>query len=203
MKKNLSRIPMLLSLVMVLGGFSTVNQAQTVKETEIKTQQGKEPICFVQKKDGTIQHYSSLKMVTGIFTSPYLLADGNIKIKAADIKAYQDAEHYAISQKYLENGHQSKVAIDALPGFAVRIISGHISVFCKKYFNGAKAIDELFIQSGEDGKILPYSPELVLEMVKDHQDILKILNSKDNKTLTERLLAVAEIYNQQHLLTKN
>jgi len=40
-------------------------------------------------------------------------------------------------------------------------------------------------------------------MVKDHQDILKILNSKDNKTLTERLLAVAEIYNQQHLLTKN
>lgn len=203
MKKNLSRIPTLLSLVMVLGGFSTVNQAQTVKETEIKTLQGKEPICFVQKKDGTIQHYSSLKMVTGIFTSPYLLADGNIKIKAADIKAYQDAEHYAISQKYLENGHQSKVAIDALPGFAIRIVSGHISVFCKKYFNGAKAIDELFIQSGEDGKILPYSPELVLEMVKDHQDILKILNSKDNKTLTERLLAVAEIYNQQHLLTKN
>ena len=203
MKKNLSRIPMLLSLVMVLGGFSTVNQAQTAKGTEIKTQQGKNPICFVQKIDGTIQHYTSLKMVTGIFTAPYLLADGNIKIKAADIKAYQDAEHYAISQKYLENGHQSKVAIDALPGFAVRIVTGHISVFCKKYFNGAKAIDELFIQSGEDGKILPYTPELVLEMVKDHQDVLKILNSKDSKSLTDHLMAVAEIYNQQHLLTKN
>ena len=203
MKKNLSRIPMLLSLVLVLSSFSTINQAQTVKETEIKPQQGKEPVCFVERKDGTIQHYSTLKMVTGVFTAPYLLADGNIKIKAAYIKAYQDAEHYAISQKYLENGRTSKVAVDALPGFAVRIVSGHISVFCKKYFNGAKAIDELFIQSGEDGKILPYSPELVLEMVKDHQDILKILNSKESKSITDRLMAVAEVYNQQHLYTKN
>jgi hypothetical protein len=202
MKKNLASIPMLLSIVAIMGGCSTVNKAHLDRDANIRNAKENSSNCFVRNLDGTIQHYTSLELVTGLFTAPHLLADGKIIISSADITAYQNEDHYAISQDNFQSGRHSKVAVEALPGFAVRIAKGSLNVYCKKFFNGAKAVDELFIQSGDEGKILAYSPELLNEMVKDHREILDLLNSKNN-TVTSRLLAIAEIYNQQHLISKN
>jgi hypothetical protein len=204
MKRKLSGIPVLLSAVILFTACSTSNLAQTDRSSKIKKQKETAAGCYIVKKDGSIQNYSSLKLVTGIFVSPHLLADGKLKISGDDIKAYQNHNHYAISQEYFESGHRSKVAVEALPGFAVRIAKGSLNIYCKKFFNGAKAVDELFVQSGEEGKILPYSEALVQNIVKDHQAVLDILNSDDkNMSLTQKLQAVAEVYNQEHLISKN
>ncbi|HSN62515.1 MAG TPA: hypothetical protein VLR49_16375, partial [Ferruginibacter sp.] len=157
MKKNLFNLLLLLGNIALLNACSTVNKVQPDKEADITISREKSSDCFIQKRDGSIVHFSSLKLVTGILITPHLLADGKIIIKSADITAYQNEDHYAISQEKLESSHRSKVAVDALPGFAVRIAKGSLNVYCKKYFNGAKAVDEVFLQYGDDGRILPYS----------------------------------------------
>jgi len=57
--------------------------------------------CFVQLNDGAIQNYSTLKLVTGVFVTPHLLADNKIIINSGDIIAYQNKEHYAVTAKIL------------------------------------------------------------------------------------------------------
>jgi hypothetical protein len=204
MKRILSSIPMLICIVSLFSACSTSSLTQTSRLPNIKKEKETAAACFIVKKDGTVQNFASLKLVTGMFTSPHLLADGKIRITGEEIKAYQNQEQYAISQEYFESGHKSRVAIEALPGFAVRIAKGSLNIYCKKYFNGAKAIDELFVQSGEEGKILPYSSELVASIVKDHQNILDILNNDEkNVSLAKKLQTVAEVYNQEHLISKN
>ncbi len=158
--------------------------------------------CYILKKDGSVVSFKTLKLVTGMFTTPHLLADGKTKITGDSIMAYQDLERYAISQDFIKDCRKSKVAVDALPGFAVRIAKGNLNVYCKKYFNGAKAVEEYFIQAGETGKIVPYNLAMMEELVKDQKEIKEILDSKD-KTLAEKLQVIAEAYNSQQSITKN
>ena len=47
-----------------------------------------DPTCFVIYKDGKAEDYKTLKVITGVMISPYLLADGNIKIDGETIDAY-------------------------------------------------------------------------------------------------------------------
>jgi hypothetical protein len=161
--------------------------------------------CFIQFKDGTVKQYSSLKLVTGVFQAPHLIADENITVSTDEIKAYQDKKIFAISQKEFTNVTQSHVATDALPGFAVRIITGKLNVYSLRYYNGHNNTEKLFLQAGEDGQILPATPNLLNELVKDNSEAVAILH-KNYKELaaTKKLLAVVDVYNNtSKLISKN
>ncbi len=204
MKKNLPLILMLLYIVTLMSACTTVKKTQADRTSTFKNAKENTADCFVQKADGSIEHYTSLQLVTGMFITPHLLANGNIKIYGAAIKAYQNKDHYAIWPGNIERGRRSKVAVETLPGFAVRIAKGNLNVYCKKYFNGTKAVDELFIQSGTEGKIIAYTPELLTELVKNHPEVVDFLNSKKKiNPVSKKLQAVAEIYNRPQLMTKN
>jgi hypothetical protein len=165
---------------------------------------GRELNCFIQFTDGTIKQYSSLKLSTGIFQQPHLVADDNVIVAAASVKAYQNKEFYAVSQKEFTSGARSYVATDALPGFAVRIITGRLNVYSLKYYNGHNTTEKLFLQAGEAGQILPCNPDALNGLVKDNNDAIAVLQSK-SKTLsgTKKLLAAVDVYNNSKLISKN
>ncbi len=169
----------------------------------------KDPIAgsgssYVVLNDGTVQYYNSLKLVTGVFTSPHLLADGKTKIQATNICAYQNEEHYALSQQNLVNGRRSKSAVESLPGFAVRIVTGKLNVYCHKYYNGSGTSEELFIQIGNEGTIMAYKAELLNDILKDHPEAFNFFNSRKKiAPLSKKILATAELFNRETLLTRN
>lgn len=159
---------------------------------------------YVQYNDGSIKHFKSLELVTGVFTSPHLLADNNIKINASEIKAYQDKTSFAISQKTFVSGIRSAVALDALPGFAVRVIKGKVNVYCKKFFNGAHAADEYYLQFGDKGEIRVYSPELMNSLLKNDLAAYDYFNSKSNKNkMPEKLIETIKILNNGQIASNN
>jgi hypothetical protein len=159
---------------------------------------------YIVLNDGTIQYYKSLKLVTGVFTSPHLLADGKTKIPATEICAYQNDEHYALSQQNLVNGRKSKSAVESLPGFAVRIVTGKLNVYSQKYYNGSGTSEELFIQIGNEGTIMAYKAELLNDILKDHPEAFNFFNSRKKiAPLSKKILATAELFNKEPLLTRN
>ena len=122
---------------------------------------------FVELKNGEKIYFNELKLVKGLFRAPHVLGDQSHKFLGSELKAYQIDGVYAISEKQIENGHKSKLAIDALPGFAKRVVTGNLNVYSKKYFNGRAAIEEFFVQSGEQGKIFVYSPETLKAIMEN------------------------------------
>ena len=204
MKKHLHQVALILGALVILNSCATSSLSKS--ERKSVTAISKEPgtSCFVKMNDGSIKNYTTLKLVTGPFKSPYLLADGKVKIKANQITAYQNDKHYAISQATFCCGRKSKVATETLPGFAVRTAKGKLNVYCKKYFNGQVAVDEFFLQAGDDGKVVAYTPELLNELLKDNADAIGFFNNKKFKgTLPEKLLATAKMYNSGPLMTSN
>jgi len=160
--------------------------------------------CFVQFTDGTVKQYGSLRLVTGIFQQPHLVADDNVVIPATAIKAYQNKEYYAVSQKTFTKVAKSYVAVEALPGFAVRVITGRLNVYSLKYYNGHNTTEKLFLQSGEEGQILPCSADALTGLVKDNSEAVAVLQSKSKMlTGTKKLLTVVDVYNNSKLITKN
>ncbi len=159
---------------------------------------------YVILKDGSIQQYSTLKLVTGLFTSPHLLADGKTEILANSIFAYQNETHYALSPENLVNGRRSKSAVEALPGFAVRIATGKLNVYSHKYFNGSGTSEELFIQIGNEGAVMAFKPELMNDILKDHPEAFDFFHSRNKKApVSKKLIATAELFNRQPLLSRN
>lgn len=159
--------------------------------------------CFIQKKDGSVVKYSSLRQVNSVFNSAYLLADGKERIYPGDIKAYQTSDYYAVSQNFFANGHKSHVSVGCLPGFAVRIVKGKLNVYRKKIYNGSRAVDEYFLQAGDDGKIVAYSPAVLKEMVKDNADATSFINNAKRTPLIKKLQATAAIVNSDRIAAKN
>lgn len=204
MKKTLSLTGLLFSSMILFNSCATSSIANKQRKAAFANSKEHSSGCFVQLNDGTIQHYKTLKMVTSIFKTPYLLADGKIKIRPGQITAYQNKDHYAISQKLFCCGHISHVATETLPGFAVRTVKGKLNVYCKKFYNGQVSIDEYFIQSGDDGKIIQYSAEHMNELVKDNTEVYKFFNSKRFKgSLPEKLHATVHMYNSGQFISKN
>ena len=204
MKTPLSSTALLLCSIIFLQSCATSSISRTQRKADIVNSKETASGCFVQLNDGTIKHYNSLKLVTSPITSPYLLADGKTRIKAKQITAYQNRDHYAISQKTFFGGRLSYVATETLPGFAVRTVKGKINVYCKKYYNGQVALNEYFLQAGDNGKIIPYTPNLLNELVKDNSEAASFFNSKKYKgSSTEKLHATAHLYNNGQLISKN
>ena len=159
---------------------------------------------YVQLNDGSIKHYKSLKLVTGFLTTPHLLADNKEVINPKDIMAYQDNGLYAVASKVLTSKKDSRVAVDALPGFAVKVVSGKLNVYTRKYFNGANAVEEYFLQNEADGYIIAYSKEVLKSMLKDDAKALEYFNGKVKiSPKSKKILTAVEMYNHNQLVTKN
>jgi hypothetical protein len=162
------------------------------------------PSCFVEMNDGTVKNYSTLKLITGIFKPPHLLADGTLIINADKIKIYQNKDHYAVSLKKITGAAKSYVAVETLPGFAIRVVKGKLNVYAFKYYNGHNTSEKFFLQSGDEGEISTYTPELLNELLKDNAEAYTFFNEKNKElSLSKKLLATIEIYNSSKLITKN
>ncbi len=204
MKTSLPLIPVILSTVILLNSCAVSNNPITVQPSEPGNETGKALSCYVIMADGSTHHYSSLKLVTGILTTPHLVADNKIIINAKDITAYQDHKRYAVSQKLLTTSKTSFVATETLPGFAVRVVKGKLNVYARKYYNGNITVSEYFLQSGDDGEIKAYSTSLMSELVKDNSKAADYFNSRVKVSpKSKKLLATADIYNNSELISRN
>jgi hypothetical protein len=200
MKKLLPAFAVLLCAVFLNS--CGVTNSVTVQTPDHPTEGNK--TCFVQFNDGTVKQYSSLKLVTGVLVTPHLLADNKIVVNSKDIMAYQDSRVYAVSSKIITSNKKSKVAVDALPGFAVKLISGKLNVYSRKYYNGGHTVEEFFLQQGNDGFIVAYSKEVLKSMLKEDQKALEFFNNKTKVSpWSKKLIAAVEIYNGGTMITKN
>ncbi len=96
MKKLLPLVFMLFCPVLIMGVFAQSNSATTGVQIET-------PKCFVEYNDGSIKEFERLEVVTAIFKTPRLIANGAIIIKPEEIKAYMDSKgRYAISAKLFD-----------------------------------------------------------------------------------------------------
>lgn len=162
--------------------------------------QNESPDCFVEFADGQIKNFSTLKLIKGITTTPHLLGDGKFKINARDINAYQNNEHYAISQKVYNPKRLSYVAIESLPGFAVQIAKGELNIYVRKSYNSNKAIEEYFIQNCDE-LITAYSYEAMIEVIKDNPEAAEYFNSQKYKAARPVLKGTAELFNSGNSYT--
>jgi hypothetical protein len=161
MKTKLPYIKGIACFLIFLSSCTTSKNSIDQHKPEIENPK-EETSCFVQMNDGTIKNFGTLQLVTGVFKTPHLLGDGNVTITAAEIKAYQSKEHYAVSQKEIPAATRpSHVAVDALPGFAVRIAKGKLNVYTLKYYNGHNTTEKYFLQAGDDAAIVAYTPESI------------------------------------------
>jgi hypothetical protein len=124
-------------------------------------------LCYVKMKDGSIRTYLTLSLEKGLFVTPHLLANGKEKISAKDVLEYRTTDILAIAPALLPSLHKSNVSIQALPGFAVKVLSGPLNVYARKLYNGTVAVDEFFVQL-EEGDIKPYSAQLMKSLLRDH-----------------------------------
>jgi hypothetical protein len=202
--KKISTILMSFVAGTLLISSCSTNKIMTIDKDQLKKElTNTSSTSFVKKKDGTIVFYNSLDLKKGVFTSPHLLANGKIKIMPSEIVSYQNQDQYAVSQNTFSNGRKSFVAVKTLPGFGVRVVKGKLNIYCKQYFNGRAAIDEFYIQAGNEGKIYLYSPELMKELIRDNNVALNYFNQiEDLNDYSKKLQTTAEIFNNGMLMSK-
>jgi hypothetical protein len=204
MKAFIPAFTVFLGGIAILNSCSISKNTVTFPKTTIQSFSDKPTGSFVQLNNGTIKHFSTLKLVTGILTTPHLLGDGKVVIKSNEIIAYQNDKHYAVSSKILASKKSAAVSVESLPGFAVKLMSGKLNVYSRKYYNGANTTEEYFLQSGDDGLIIAYSKEALKNLLKEDAKSSEFFNSK-SKLLpqSQKILAAVEMYNSSSLMTKN
>ena len=204
MKNIVSAIAMLLITTALLNSCAVSKNSIDQQQTTVTNANEASPNCFVQLVDGTIKQFSTLKLVTGVLTTPHLSGDGKVVINAKEIVAYQNDKHYAVSSKILTSRKSANVSVETLPGFAVRVLSGKLNVYCRKYYNGASTSDEYFLQNGSDGYIIAYSKDVLKSLLKDDMNASAFFNSKTKVSpMSKKILAAVEIYNKGEMMTKN
>lgn len=189
--KNQLRIAFSLLFVIISLGAYTQTQVAAVQEPKAEAK------CFVEYNDGSIKEFQKLELVTAMFKTPKLIADGNTIIKPEDINAYSDSKgRYAISSKLFEDAKEAYVASSALNGFAYRIVQGKINVFALKYYNGRVTVLKYYLQQANNKSIVPYSAETLAAMIKDDSGAAQFCNNNEpDKNAGKFLTAVVEIYN--------
>jgi hypothetical protein len=177
MKRSLPAA-MLLCILVAMNSCVTKKMSADQRRADIELSKEPDAACFVKLPDGSIKNYTSLELVTGVFTSPYLLADGKIKIVPSEIVAYQNKDHYAVSQTTFTSGKRTCAATETLPGFAVRVAKGKVNVYCKKRYNGDRAVDEYFVQQGNEGKIMAFSEKVMNKIISETPEAAGLFSGK-------------------------
>ncbi len=156
--------------------------------------------CFVIFKDGRTEFYNTLVLKTSMLTTPYLLADGHLKISNNEIEAYQTEKYYAVSQVTINDPH-SKIAIECLPGFAVRIAKGRLNVYDRRCLHSSTSRD-FYIQAGSDKPIYEYSPDLMNAVIKYHYEAYNYFNNTKKAKLLTKIYTAADLFNNAPSFTK-
>jgi hypothetical protein len=205
MKNFIPAIAVLVSAGILLNSCAVSKNSITQQQTETKiVNETTSASCFIQLNDGSIKQFTTLKLVTGVLTTPHLLGDGKVVINSKEIIAYQNDKHYAVSAKILTSKKSANVSVETLPGFAVKVLSGKLNVYCRKYYNGANTSDEYFLQNGNDGYIIAYSKDVLKTMLKEDAKASEFFNSKAKVSpKAKKILAAVEMYNSSQLMTKN
>jgi hypothetical protein len=204
MKNFIPAIAMLLSTMALLNSCSVSKNSISQQGTVVLNANEASTSCFVQLNDGTIKQYKTLKLVTGVLTTPHLVGNEKTIINAKEIIAYQNDKHYAVSAKILTSKKSGNVAVETLPGFAVKILSGKLNVYCRKFYNGASTSDEYFLQNGSDGYIVAYSKDVLKTMLREDINASAFFNSKTKVSpASKKILTAVEIYNKGQMMTKN
>lgn len=204
MKNFISAIAVLLCTTTLFSSCSVSKNSIDQQTTIVTNENEPSANCFVQLNDGTIRQFTTLKLVTGVLTTPHLLGDGKTVIKPKEIIAYQDSRHYAVSSKILTSKKSASVSVETLPGFAVKVLSGKLNVYSRKYYNGASTSDEYFLQNGNEGYIVAYSKDVLKTLLKDDINATAFFNSKSKGTASsKKILTAVEIYNKGQMMTKN
>ena len=204
MKTFISAVVVILCSIVLLNSCAATNNSIVLQKTDAKTVNEGPAGCFVQLNNGTIKQFSTLKLVTGILTTPHLLGDGKVVINSKEIIAYQNDKHYAVSSKVLTSKKSANVSVETLPGFAVKLVSGKLNVYSRKYYNGANTAEEYFLQSGNDGFIIAYSKEALKKILKEDAKTSEFFNSKaKGSSKSRKMLAAVVMYNSSQMMTKN
>jgi len=202
--KNIPAIAVLISTTILISSCATSKNSAGQEQTTLKNVNETSAGCFVQLNDGTIKQFTTLKLVTGVLTTPHLLGDGKVVINSKEIIAYQNEKQYAVSSKILTSKKSANVSVETLPGFAVKVLSGKLNVYCRKYYNGTNTSDEYFLQNGNDGYIVAYSKDILKNMLKDDMNASAFFNSKTKVSpRSKKILTAVEIYNKGQMMTKN
>ena len=205
MKTNIIYVLIAACVALVLSSCSTSKNSIAIEKpiaiNDIAKEENKN--CFVVSNDGTVTHYKSLKLVTAILSTPYLLADGKVKIMPDEIKAYKDKKHYAISQKIFYTEEKGHVATHVLPGFAVKEKSGSINVYSLQIYSVGKVYKKYFLQNGENGAILAYSPILLHDYINNDASFANEIELTKKKMNTKKVLSIVDSYNGSTSITKN
>lgn len=205
MKTHVPSVALLCSTLILLNSCSVSKNSVLPPKADIGNGNGTTNTCFVVKTDGSRQNYSTLKLVTGVLITPHLLGDNKVVIEAKDVLAYQDNKRFAVSQKLLLTTKTTYVASEILPGFAMKIASGRLNVYSRKFYNGGNAATEYFVQTGDDGDILPYSRTVMADLLKDNPKASDFYNSKVKiSSESKKLMTAVEIYNgSPQFISKN
>lgn len=70
-----------------------------------------------------------------------------------------------------------------------------------QYFNGSNIYKKFFLQKGNNGKIIPYTKQLLNEYTINNTEVKNFVTKKKSKQ--KDLLAVVENYNNSMLVSKN
>ena len=205
MKTNIIYLLIATFVALVLSSCSTTKNSLAI-EKPIPLSVSNDDVgknCFVVNKDGSTTVYSSLKLVTAIFATPYLLADGKVKIMPDQIKAYKDKKHYAVSQKIFFEEVKGHVATHILPGFALKEKSGQINVYSLQLYAVGKVYKKYFLQNGDDGAILPFSTKLLQEYVKNEASLSKEIDLNKKKISIRKIFSIVDEFNNPSTITKN
>jgi hypothetical protein len=204
MKNFIPAVAVLLSTTILANSCAVSNNSVAPQNSAVQNVNEASATCFVQLNDGSIKQFSTLKLVTGVFATPHLLGDGKAVINSKDIIAYQNDKHYAVSSKILTSTKSATVSVETLPGFAVKVVSGKLNVYCRKFYNGANSTNEYFLQDGSDGYIVSYTKDVLISMLKDDMNATAFFKSKTKVSPTsKKMLTAVEIYNKGQMMTKN
>ena len=85
MKSAPQAFAVLACIVITLNSCSVGKNSITSQKTAADPPNENSASCFIQLKDGTVKQFKTLKLVTGVLTTPHLLADGKEIIKGKEI----------------------------------------------------------------------------------------------------------------------
>lgn len=204
MKRTIPFISAICCAAILLQACAGSKNSLSDKSTEIVNNKVTNGTCYVEFTDGSTKQFASLKLITGIFKTPHLLADNKQVLNSKEIKSYYDGQYFAVSDKALTTSKTSYVAVDALPGFARRIATGKLNVYSRKFYNGNNSVEEYFLQIGSNSPIVAYSTEVMKGILKDNAKALEYFNSNAKVSpVSKKILTAVEIYNNGELLSKN
>ncbi len=191
MKGRTSLSITLMIAIFLLQACATSN-ISPLEQNDLKQQNTSNNIS-VTFKDGTKTAFTSLRLITGVLKTPYLLADDKVKIKWNDVIAYSDNKIEAIAQSTFYTANVSKLATKTLPGFAIKEASGAFNLYSLAFYKNGNTVKKYFLQEGTDGKIELCNAALLkkydnaFSAIKDGKKNGKAINSKTMVALVDRL----------------